>query len=71
MTEWLSTAKVSAATGRHPVTIRRAAEEGVLHGHQTGRGGRWQFNTAAVDAWIKGQNGEIACGCARRGLKAA
>lgn len=68
---WETTAQLAERLNRHPVTIRKAAESGVLHGHQTGRRGRWQFVPAAADAWVKGMDGTAACGCSRRGLKAA
>jgi len=61
--EWETTAEVAARVNRHPVTVRRAAESGVLHGHQTGRRGRWQFKPTAVDAWVEGNSSKSACGC--------
>jgi excisionase family DNA binding protein len=61
--EWETTNEVALRTRRHRVTILRAAESGVLHGHQTGKGGRWTFKPAAVDAWVEGRNSKAACGC--------
>jgi excisionase family DNA binding protein len=63
MTEWLTTAQAAACAHRHAVTIRRAAESGLLHGHQTGFRGRWLFKPEAVDAWVTGLNSAAACGC--------
>lgn len=68
MTEWETTAQVAKRTNRHPVTVRRAAESGRLHGHQTGPGGRWQFNPESVDAWVKKRDSTVACGCQRLAL---
>jgi len=61
--EWLTTADVIARTNRHITTVHKAAERGVLHGHQTGRRGRWQFRPGAVDAWVTGADSAAACGC--------
>lgn len=65
MNEWLSPAEVAGIADRHVITVRRALECGELHGHQRCRGGRWRVARAAVDAWIRGADGEIACGCKR------
>lgn len=67
--DWLDTAQAAERVKRHPVTVRRAAESGVLHGHQTGFRGRWQFEPACVDAWRYGHNSAAACGCARLRMK--
>lgn len=70
---WLTTAEVAARTGRHTVTVRRAAADGSLHSHQPLRGGRpvpgsrRRFAAAAVDAWVQGLDDRTqrqACGCA-------
>jgi hypothetical protein len=63
MNEWLNSAQAAARAGRHPNTVRLAAEEGVLHGHQSGRKGRWAFKESAVDAWVQGADGRTVCGC--------
>lgn len=65
MNEWLTTAQVADLTQRHPVTVRKALEGGVLHGHQVKRRGRWSVARAAVDAWLTGGDGRAACGCDR------
>lgn len=65
MNTWETTAQVAARANRHPVTVRKAARSGLLHGHQTGRRGRWQFKPNAVDAWVEGNNSKAACGCQR------
>jgi excisionase family DNA binding protein len=61
--EWETTAQVAERTNRHEVTVRRAVNSGKLHGHQTGPGGRWQFNPLAVDAWVEKRDSMVACGC--------
>lgn len=63
MNVWETTLQVAARVNRHPATVRKAAESGVLHGHQTRRRGRWQFKPEAADAWVMGQNSKAACGC--------
>lgn len=65
MTEWLSTKQVAEVTGRHLVTVQRAAECGDLHGHQPRRNCSWRFSREAVDAWVRGEDGPTACGCQR------
>lgn len=66
MTEWLTPAQVNALTGRHVDTVRRALECGELHGHQRTRKGRWQVHPDAVEAWVRGTDGELACGCKQK-----
>jgi excisionase family DNA binding protein len=63
--EWLTATEAAARANRHVVTIRRLAEEGSLHGHQSGRGGRWLFKPESIDAYVTGQDTAAACGCAR------
>lgn len=63
MSTWETTAEVAKRAHRHPVTVRNAAQSGVLHGHQTGRKGRWAFKPEAVDAWIEGRDSKASCGC--------
>jgi hypothetical protein len=48
----LTVAEVAAATRRHPVTVRRALEAGVLHGAQAVKGGRWSVQPECVEAWV-------------------
>lgn len=70
---WLSTAAAAARAQRHPVTVRRAYNDGSLHGHQpldaAGRplrGSRVTYHPDAVDAWIQGHDVQAqarACGC--------
>lgn len=64
--EWLTPKQVADLTGRHVDNVRRALENGVLHGHQPMRKGRWNVHPDAVDAWVKGLDGEFACGCKRQ-----
>lgn len=65
MTEWLTAAQAAMQANRSAGTIRLAAESGDLHGHQPKRKGRWSFAPAAVDAWVRGEDGTAACGCQR------
>ncbi len=64
MTEWLTPQQIAQRTRRHIVTVRRALNRGELHGHQTTRGGRWQIDPAAADAWVRGRDSKDAC-CGR------
>lgn len=63
MNVWLTPAQVALKSGRHKSTVYEALESGELHGHQRKRGGRWQVHVAAVDAWIRGTDQHVACGC--------
>lgn len=63
MKTWLSTKQVATATGRHLVTVQRAAERGDLHGHQPARNCSWRFTEEAVEAWVERRDGTAACGC--------
>jgi hypothetical protein len=65
---WRTTKQVAERIHRDPCTVRRLAETGQLHGHQSTRGGRWVFADAAVDAHVQGLDDRAqreACGCAR------
>lgn len=53
----LNVAEVAAAARRHPVTVRRALEDGTLHGSQRVKGGRWTVEPACAEAWTEG----VAC----------
>jgi excisionase family DNA binding protein len=69
---WLTAQQAADRAHRSIDTIYRAADSGELHGHQTGRKGRWAFRPAAVDSWNAGDSSFAACGCrklrlARRG----
>ena len=70
---WLTTNQTAERIHRDPSTVRRAAEQGDLHGHQPMRNGhpvpgsRWTFAEAAVDAFVQGHDmrtQQQACGCA-------
>lgn len=50
----LNTAEAAALSRRHPVTLRRALEEGKLHGTQSMAGGRWLIREECLDSWIDG-----------------
>lgn len=70
LAEWMTSQQAADYSGRHQATVHRALESGELHGHQSGRGGRWQIKRAAVDAWITGTvEGRMACGCVHPRLK--
>jgi excisionase family DNA binding protein len=63
--QWITPREAAQQARLSAYTIYVALESGELHGHQRTRGGRWQINPAAVDAWIRGMDGPTACGCAR------
>lgn len=50
----LNTKEAAALSRRHPVTVRRALEDGKLHGAQSMAGGRWLIRGECLDAWIDG-----------------
>lgn len=50
----LTVAESATAAGRHPVTIRRDLEAGVLHGTQRVKGGRWIVRESCLDAYLDG-----------------
>ncbi len=71
LTDWLTPQQAAKATKRHVDTIRVALREGELHGHQRGRRGHWHINPAALEAWVRKQDGTTACGCTRLRLARA
>lgn len=50
----LTTAEAAVSSRRHVVTVRRALEDGKLHGTQSMAGGRWLIREECLDAWIDG-----------------
>jgi hypothetical protein len=54
VTARLTVAEVASATRRHPVTVRRALEDGTLHGAQRVVGGRWTVHEDCAEAWADG-----------------
>lgn len=72
--QWLTSTQTGARIQRDPSSVRRAAECGLLHGHQRldqrGRPlarSRWSFHPDAVDVWVQGGDEAAqrrACGCA-------
>lgn len=52
---WLNTAQAADHSGKHADTIRKALEDGVLHGHQRVTGGRWSVHIDCLDAWVEGR----------------
>lgn len=69
MTDWMTPQKVADKTGRDVSEVRRALENGELHGHQKVKGGRWKIDPACVDPWVIGLDSRAACCCRR--LRAA
>ncbi|MBB1153956.1 helix-turn-helix domain-containing protein [Amycolatopsis dendrobii] len=63
MSDWMTPHQVAAEYDRHPMTVYKALECGELHGHQKKRRGRWSVLRASVEAWMRGMDGETACGC--------
>lgn len=57
-------AQAAAYSGRHPSTIRKAAEAGELHGGQAKKKGRWSFRAECLDAWLDGDSCEHQQGSA-------
>lgn len=51
----LSVLEASAEYGPHPVTLRRALENGDLHGSQRIARGKWSIRRECLDAWMDGQ----------------
>jgi excisionase family DNA binding protein len=51
---WHTTATAADYAACHPGTVRRACEEGVLHGSQRTPGGRWRIHVDCLDAWLSG-----------------
>lgn len=47
-------AEAAAAAHRHPVTLRRALESGLLHGTQSMKRGRWLIRQDCLEAWLDG-----------------
>lgn len=63
---WENSAQVATRIHRDPCTVRRRAEAGILHGHQTGPRGKWVFAAQAVDVHVQGGDLRaqiVACGC--------
>ena len=58
LTPRLTTDEAAALARRHVVTVRRALEDGKLHGSQSGAGGRWLIREECLDAWIDGEKCE-------------
>jgi excisionase family DNA binding protein len=63
--DWLTPVEAADRARCGKFTVYRALESGGLHGHQSKRGGRWVIAPVAVDAWIQGLDGSVACGCPR------
>lgn len=50
----LTVAEAAAIAGRHPVTIRKDLEAGILHGTQRVKGGRWIIRESCLDTYLDG-----------------
>ena len=55
---WLNTAQAAERAGCHPDTVRKAAENGDLHGSQRTKKGRWRIHVDCLDAWCGGEQCE-------------
>lgn len=51
----LTPAEAAAWGRRHPDTVRRALEAGVLHGSQRVPRGRWVVARECLEAWLAGR----------------
>lgn len=51
---WLNTAQAADHAGCHPDTVRRALEDGGLHGVQRKKNGRWRIHITCLDEWCSG-----------------
>lgn len=67
---WLTPAQVGIRIRRNVQRVRKALEEGRMHGHQTCHGGRWWVKPESADAFVRGEDGREACGCSRLRLVA-
>lgn len=54
MDELLTTNEVAKSLKRHPVTIRRALEDGTLHGIQRSTGAQWRVAEPCAKAYAEG-----------------
>lgn len=52
---WHSTATAADRAGCHPDTVRKAVEDGSLHGTQRKAKGRWRIHRDCLDAWCGGE----------------
>ena len=50
---YLTAPEAASATGKHPVTVRKALEADELHGFQSGKGGRWSIKPDCLEAWVE------------------
>lgn len=69
MTDWMTPQQVADQTAKHVTDVRRALENGALHGHQKVKGGHWRIDPACVDPWVVDLDSRVACCCRR--LRAA
>lgn len=49
-----TTAQAAEYAGCHVDTVRRALEDGGLHGGQRKPGGRWSIRRECLDRWLDG-----------------
>jgi excisionase family DNA binding protein len=57
--------QVSTKTRVHVSDVRRALENGELHGHQKVKGGHWRIDPDCVDPWVIGLESIASCCCRR------
>lgn len=53
---WHSTAQAADHSNYHPDTVRKALENGELHGSQRKPKGRWRIHVDCLDAWCAGES---------------
>jgi hypothetical protein len=69
MTEWMTPKQVAEKTASNIDEVRRALENGELHGHQRVHRGHWRIDPACVDPWVCELDSRAACCC--RSLRAS
>lgn len=58
MTPRLTVAEAAAVGRRHPETVRKALQDGTLHGTQRMKRGPWLIQPACLDAWLDNEQCE-------------
>lgn len=52
---WFNTSQAGEHAGSHPDTVRKALEDGTLHGTQRKAKGRWRVHVTCLDSWCAGE----------------
>lgn len=55
---WFNTAQAADYSNFHADTLRKALEDGELHGTQRKVGARWRIHRRCLDAWCGGEQCE-------------